>query len=585
MAGKHVREVLGDAAWNKLRPYMETAISGRQVSFEEEIRYKDAGTRWINATYMPHFNAYGNVEGFAVLVNDVTKRNRAGERLREQAELLELAHDAIIVRDLDSRIQYWNTGALQTYGWTAEVAMGQVTHTLLQTEFPQPLKDIDAELIETGRWQGELKHFRADGQQIFVSSRWALLRDPQSKPLRILEINRDITLWKRLEAELRESEEALKFADRRKDEFLATLAHELRNPLAPIRNGLEIMRLAGNNAVAMEQARDIMERQLEQMVRLIDDLFDLSRISRGKIGLKKEIVDLGAVMRSAIEASRPFIEQFGHGLSVNGSREPIFVHGDLTRLAQVFANLLNNAAKYTEPGGNIELTIERHGGEVAVRVKDNGIGIPSGMLSQVFDMFAQVDKSLERAHGGLGIGLNITKKLVEMHGGTVHAHSKGEGMGSEFIVRLPVVVSGAGETAEARVPYRENYSSRRRRVIIADDNKDSASSMAMMLEIVGNEVRTACDGLEAIELAREFRPDIMILDIGMPKLNGYETCRRIRQEPWGENIIIVALSGWGQDEMKRRSEAAGFTDHLVKPVDPGTLEKLLDGRKAPDFLE
>lgn len=366
----------------------------------------------------------------------------------------------------------------------------------------------------------------------------------------------------------------LKENDRRKDEFLATLAHELRNPLAPIRNGLQIMRIAGDNRDAIEQARETMERQLQQMVRLIDDLLDLSRITRGKIELRKERGDLATVVQNAIETSRPLIEQSGHTLTVNFPSESVFVDADATRLAQVFANLLNNAAKYTEKGGRIGLTVERQGGEVVVRVKDTGVGIPAHQISRVFEMFSQVDRSLEKSQGGLGIGLSIVKRLVEMHGGTVEAQSEGHGFGSEFIVRLPVLISSDRESYSSKYEEQANASAQRR-IVVADDNEDSAFTMAMMLKLMGNEVRTASDGVEAIEVAEAFRPELILLDIGMPRLNGYDACRRIREQSWGKDVVMIALTGWGQDEDKRQSREAGFDHHLVKPVEPEALEKLL----------
>jgi signal transduction histidine kinase len=374
----------------------------------------------------------------------------------------------------------------------------------------------------------------------------------------------------------REIADALKEADRRKDEFLATLAHELRNPLAPIRNGLQILRLAGDNREVAERARGMMERQLQQMIRLIDDLLDLSRVSRGKIDLRKERIALAAAVQSAVETSQPEIEQAGHRLHVHLPSEPVWVEADVTRLAQVIANLLNNAAKYTERGGRIDLHVERRGSEAVIRVQDNGVGIPASLLPQVFEMFTQVNRSLERSQSGLGIGLSLVKRIVEMHYGTVEARSAGHGHGSEFIVRLPALLPPAA-VRDAPPPQDDAQSSPRgrRRILVADDNEDAAASLAMMLEILGNEVRTAQDGREAVDTAAAFRPDMIFLDIGMPRLNGYDACRQIRRQPWGESLFLIALTGWGQDEDKRRSEAAGFDRHLVKPVEPAALQELL----------
>jgi signal transduction histidine kinase len=374
----------------------------------------------------------------------------------------------------------------------------------------------------------------------------------------------------------RESDQALKDADRRKDEFLATLAHELRNPLAPLRNGLQIMQFAHGDQVAVEKARAMMERQLGQLVHLVDDLLDVSRISRGKIALRTERVELSRVVHHAVETSRPLIDDTGHDLLINLSPDVIFVDADVTRLAQVISNLLNNAAKYTERGGRITLTVDRQRNDAVVSVRDTGVGIPSHMLPRVFDIFTQVDRSLERSQGGLGIGLSLVKGLVEMHGGAVEARSDGHGMGSEFVVRLPMVLSVAGQELAEEVRDRSSLNARRR-ILVVDDNRDAAMSLAMMLKLMGNETRTAHDGLEAIDVAATLRPDVVMLDIGMPKLNGYDTAQRIRQQPWGQDLVLVALTGWGQDDDKRRSLEAGFNFHMVKPVDPAALETLLAG--------
>jgi signal transduction histidine kinase len=380
---------------------------------------------------------------------------------------------------------------------------------------------------------------------------------------------KDITLRKRAEQELKD-------ADRRKDEFLATLAHELRNPLAPIRNGLEIMKLAAGDAAAVEQARAMMERQIGQMAHLIDDLMDLSRISRGKIVLQKTRLRLGDALQDAVDTARPHIVERGHELVIAVPPEPILVDADRTRLSQIFGNLLNNAAKYTERGGRIRVAVERHDHDVTVTVADNGVGIPAPMLPKVFDIFTQVDRSLEKSQGGLGIGLSIVKRLVEMHGGTVAAESDGHEQGSSFTVRLPVVAAVAPSVDHPEGSGKP-ASSHRRRILVADDNRDAARSLTLLLRILGNDTQTAHDGLEALEIGATYLPDVVLLDIGMPNLNGLDTCRRMRQEPWGKNIVIVACTGWGQDDDRRKTQDAGFDTHMVKPVDPAALEKLLAG--------
>jgi PAS domain S-box-containing protein len=374
----------------------------------------------------------------------------------------------------------------------------------------------------------------------------------------------------------KQAEEALRVADRRKDEFLATLAHELRNPLAPVRNGLEIMRLATSNPAAIERARAMMERQIQQMTRLIEDLLDLSRISRGKIELRKQRLDVTAAIQHALETSRPLIEHAGHRLRVELPSTPIWAEADLTRLEQIFANLLNNAAKYTEPGGQITVILAPSAhGTAEIRVRDTGIGIPPDQLEQVFEMFSQVSRSQHRSGGGLGIGLNIVKQLVEMHGGSVHAESAGLDHGSEFVVELPLLTEVQDPSAAPGTASRA--ASGHHRVLVTDDNVDAADSMAMMLEIMGHEVEVAHDGLQALAAAPSFRPNVFLLDIGMPNLNGYDTCRRLREQPGGDRLHVIALTGWGQEEDKRRSREAGFDYHLVKPVEPAALQELLAG--------
>ena len=371
------------------------------------------------------------------------------------------------------------------------------------------------------------------------------------------------------------AEEMLKEADRRKDEFLATLAHELRNPLAPLRNALELMRRGDGDAMLIEQARSIMERQVSQLVRLVDDLLDISRITKGKLQLRKERVELADVLNAAIETARPRIEASAHELTVTMPAQPVHVEADLTRLAQVFSNLLNNAAKYTEKGGHIWLTADRRGDEAVVSVRDTGMGIPAEHLPHIFAMFSQVTSALERSQGGLGIGLSLVKGLVELHGGTIKARSAGPAKGSQFTVHLPIVDVAVQALEKPRVDAEKARSDCKCRILVVDDLRDAADSLAMMLRMMGHDTRTAYDGLEAVQTAAEFQPNIVLLDIGLPKMNGYEAARRIRNEPWGGKVALVALTGWGQEADKRRSLEAGFDHHLTKPMDPAVLEKLL----------
>lgn len=371
----------------------------------------------------------------------------------------------------------------------------------------------------------------------------------------------------RLYGELREQ-------DRRKDEFLAVLAHELRNPLAPLRSGLEVLRRAGGDAKIAAETREVMDRQMSHMVRLVDDLLDISRITRNKMELRRSNVLLADAVNSAIEISRPMIQEAEHELIVSLPSDPIYLDADLTRLAQVFGNLLTNSAKYTERRGRISVSAVRTSDQVTVTVQDNGIGIPAYALSGIFDMFSQVDRSLEKSSGGMGIGLALVKGLVEMHGGTVEASSPGRGLGSTFTVRLPALFDEK-ETRLA-IPSESSPELRglTRRILVVDDNRDAAATLAMILKLSNNDVRVANDGVEAIEIAESFRPQVILMDIGMPRLNGYEATRRIREQPWGDSIIIIALTGWGQEVDKKLSREAGCDGHLVKPVKPSDLERL-----------
>jgi len=500
---------------------------------------------------------------------EVTERMRAEEMRARLAAIVESSHDAIVSKTLDGVIRSWNAEAERLFGHTAEEAIGQSILLII----PPERQDEEREIMERLRRGERVEHFETvrltkDGRRIDLSLTISPIRNAAGRVIGASKVARDITDRKR-------TDEALREADRRKDEFLALLAHELRNPLAPLRNGLEIIRLAGTDANAVSRARAMMERQLAHMVRLVDDLLDVSRISRNKIELRRARILLSDVLSSAVETARPAIEAAEHELSLALPPTPIHLDADLTRLAQVFSNLLNNSAKYTPRGGRIRLTAERRGDQVAVSVTDTGIGIPADALPHIFEMFSQVDRSIERATGGLGIGLALVKGLVEMHGGTVTAESAGPGKGSTFTVRLPVLEESL-DPGFPETPEREADAGRpKRRILVAEDNRDTASSMAMILKLAGNEVHAVHDGAEAVAAAERFRPEVILMDVGMPRLNGYEATRRIREQPWGRDIVIVALTGWGQPSDKSRSQEAGCDAHLVKPVKMSELEDLL----------
>ncbi len=372
--------------------------------------------------------------------------------------------------------------------------------------------------------------------------------------------------------ERRLAEEALKEAGRQKDAFLAMLAHELRNPLAPIRNAVEVLSRLEIDEPKLDWVRAVIDRQVGQLTRLVDDLLDVSRISRGQISLQKELLELTTIIERGLETSRPVIEARRHHLSVALPPEPVWLEGDLTRLAQALGNLLNNAAKYTEEGGKIGLVAEQAEGQVVLRVRDTGIGIPSEHLPYVFDLFTQGDRALDRAQGGLGIGLALVQKLVELHGGQVEAASPGLGQGSEFTLRLPARTGSPAPLAASAEPAAR---AARLRILVVDDNTDSAESMAMLLGLQGHETRTALDGPAALEAAQVFWPKLILLDIGLPGMDGYEVARRLRTQPHMDKTVLVAMTGYGHEQDRLQAKAAGFNHHLVKPVDPEALQRIL----------
>lgn len=496
-------------------------------------------------------------------------RRHAG-KLEEQARALSLAH--LIFHDLDGRITSWNAGAQRIYGWTREQAEGRTIYDLLHTTAAKPVSEIVEELSRTGQWTGELTHSRRDGCQLIVASHWILYHDEaESRPV-VAQVNNDVTDARRAEAALRQ-------ADRHKDEFLATLAHELRNPLAPIRTGLEVLQQSTDMPDQGAPPREIyamLERQVGHLVRLIDDLLDVSRVNTGKIALSLERIDLADVIGDAVEATSPQIQSARHELRVELPDETLPLDADRTRIAQVLVNLLTNAAKFTDAGGQLTLSARRDGTDVELRVRDNGIGIPPEMLPHVFGLFTQVDNSAHRSHDGLGIGLNLVKTLVEMHCGTVEAHSAGPGMGSEFVVRLPM--------ATLRAPLRDAPAPNAdaglrpvppRRILVVDDSRDSARSLATLLEMKGHQCQTAFDGPAALEAAAEFDPEVVVLDIGMPGMSGYEVARRIRATSDFRGAKLIAVTGWGQAEDRRRVKESGFDHHLVKPIALHALTDLL----------
>ena len=459
-------------------------------------------------------------------------------------------------------------GELRSGGWR------QVLHPdECETGIQQFLHAIRNHLPLNGR----MRLRRADGVYRWIESSAVPLLDEQAESSLsfrgLMGVSMDIS-------DLVGAEQALREADQRKDEFLATLAHELRNPLAPIRNAVQILRTQNGADSASRKLQDIIDRQIGQMARIVDDLLDVSRISRGKLELRKGRVTLQQVVQGAVETSRPLIDQSYHQLEVVLPAKPLVLDADLTRLSQVFANLLNNAAKFTEAGGRIKLVAEERGAEVAVSVIDSGVGIPVQQMANLFDLFSQGESARRLSGGGLGIGLSLVKQLVELHQGHVTAKSDGPGHGSEFTVHLPLDHDQSLPSVPGVVPPGKRSAATRLRILVVDDSEDAALTLATLLELAGYELYVAHDGEQALAVADACRPDVVLLDIGLPKLSGNEVCRRFRQQEWGQHMTVIALTGWGQEQDRRRTAESGFNHHLVKPTDPAALLTLLDGIAA-----
>ncbi len=576
--GKPINLIIPPERWEEEREILAKLRRGERVEHFETVRVAKGGRRLdISLSISPIRNLSGQVVAASKVARDVTARKWAEEALARVTEesrrrkrlyeaILAATPDFVYVFSLDHRVLYANDALVAM--WGVRDAVGK---TFLEVGYEpwhaeMHCREIDEVRATKKPIRGEVSFTGTNGRRIYDYIFVPVL-GPDGEVEAVAGTTRDVTERKAMEEDLRE-------ADRKKDDFIALLAHELRNPLAPIRNGLQVIRLADERE-ARAEARAMMERQLSHMVRLIDDLLDVSRINRNKMELRRSRVQLADALNSAVETARPLIEDAGHELTVSLPWRPVALDADLTRLAQVFSNLLINSAKYTPPGGRIWLTAERKGDEAVVSVRDTGIGIPPDALGNIFDMFSQVDRSIERTTGGLGIGLALVRGLVEMHGGTVEAHSVGQDKGSTFTVRLPALHDGAEAGEEGPAGEGARGASARRRILVVDDSRDSAASMAMMLRLIGYEVRTANDGAEAVVEAEQFRPGAVLMDVGMPRLNGYDATRLIRERPWGKGMVVIALTGWGQEADRAKSSEAGCDGHLVKPVHLPDLEKLL----------
>lgn len=543
---------------------------------------KDGGGRPIDDSAAPIFDADGKIRGAVLVFRDVTEHRRAERTLLEAKayaeSIVDTVREPLLVLGRDLRISSASRAFYRTFGLKPEDVQGRSFFELDDCRWE--IQDL-RERLEAVLSQGSsFEDFEVDcflpevGHRSMRLSASGVDRDGGRTELILVAIE-DVTRQKQSERTLQEQAAALKEVDARKDEFLATLAHELRNPLAPIRNSLFIMQLTGDDREALEASRAVIDRQVLQLVRLVDDLLDISRINRDRLELKREIVDLAAVLESSVETARPQAASRGIEFQISLSPTPIRLDADPVRLAQVFSNILNNASKYTERGGHVRLTSERIGGEAVVTVRDDGMGIPTEMLPRIFEMFTQVDHSLDRSQGGLGIGLALVRRLVDMHAGRVEVHSDGLGCGSEFVVRLPVAVDEEPAAPAPDFPAENSAGPVRKRILVVDDNQDSADSLARMLVVLGNDVLTAYHGAEAVEIADESRPDLAFIDISLPDLSGYEVARQIRSRPWGKGTVLVALTGWDKEDARRRSTEAGFDHHLVKPAELDPLSNIL----------
>jgi PAS domain S-box-containing protein len=716
VVGRSIPEVVGDAAYRSVAPFIERALAGETVEFEVEIAYRGQAPKWMHMTYSPTFDAQAVPDGWIAVVTDISNRKATEEALSRRAAELQVIYDTapvgiVVAQDPGCRVITANRFMAEMLGTpfgenvsmsrvdaerlpyvvykdgapvaaeqlpmqraaalgievreeildvvlvdgkrvtqlvnaapvrdesgavTGAVGIGADITTLRAAEealraseqrfarFMQHLpglawiKDLEGRYVYVndaaeaafrvlrkelyGKTDFDVfppetaAQFRANDQRAIVSgagiqavevleqadgiahcSLVSKFPIPGREGVPALIGGMAIDITERLQAEeaLRESERTLKEADRRKDEFLATLAHELRNPLAPIASAVELLRLLVSPHSEAQAVREIIERQLQHLTRLVDDLLDVSRVSRGKITLHVRRIDLASVIAQAVETSRPLFEAAGHDLAVSLPGEPLKIDGDLTRLAQVIANLLNNAAKFTIGPGRIALEATREGDVARIAVRDTGIGIPGELLTGIFELFAQVETGVDRAHGGLGIGLTLVKNIVELHGGRVEATSDGPGRGSLFVVRLPLAATSTPSDPADGPARGDDRAAFRGRILVVDDNVDSAKTLARLLEHVGNEVKTAHDGRNALEAAAAFRPSIMFVDLGMPGMSGFEVARRIRNRPDLAETCLVALTGWGQPEDRARTRQAGFNHHLVKPVDFQVLKSLL----------
>jgi PAS domain S-box-containing protein len=606
--GHHISIIIPADRLAEEQTIMSKLLAGERIEHFETIRQRSDGRKIVvSLTISPVKDEAGRIVAASKIARDISARLQAAERERAllaeaaatNAKFRALFEQATLfagILDLQGTVVEANRLSWEGCGYSRDQVIGM---RFWEGPWWAPSSDISSRVRHATEQallgqsaRAELPYFLASGEQRMVDVFIQPIRDEAGNVVLLAPSGIDITDRKRAEEAQRETEARLRaLADnmsrltvelenvnRRKDEFLATLSHELRTPLAAIRNAQAVLNGAHRDPAIAERALGTMNRQIAQMTRLLDDLLDVSRITHDSLQLRLARVELATVLNHALEACRPLYEHSGLSLRVEMPDAPVYVLADAARLAQVFGNLLTNAAKYTPPNGHVSVTTEREGDQVAVVVTDTGVGIPPDMLSRVFELFTQVDGQFERAQGGLGIGLSLVKRLVEMHGGTVTAHSDGRGTGSRFVVRLPVL---PGVAVERKTPDSTmNDTTVSRHVLVVDDEPDSAVTLAMLLQLRGHRADVAQDGAEALDRAETLRPDVILLDLGLPGMDGYEVCRRLREQPWARTMFIVALTGWGQEEDRRRTREAGFDLHLVKPVDPDELMRVLASRSS-----
>ncbi len=581
---------VGNGQWDilELRTLLEEILPQHTEVHDFEVvhEFEHIGKKTMLLNARRLIQATDQAPLILLAIEDITERKRLEDELHQvaaeihayTASIVATVREPLLVLDADLRVQSASRSFYENFRVTPEGTENRLLYDLGNRQWDIPaLRRLLEEVLPQENQVNDfaVEHeFEHIGKKTMLLNARRLIRATDQTPLILLAIE-DITERRRLEDELRQIAAEMSEAARRKNEFLALLAHELRNPLAPIRSAVQLMQLT-NDPESIRTATGIVERQVDQMVRLVDDLLDVSRISRGKIELRKERIDLASIVNQAVEDTRSLVTSMGHDLMVTIPAEPVFLHADRSRLIQVLGNLLNNACKFTDMGGRISLAVDVRDGAAVISVRDNGIGITAVQLPSIFEMFMQADTSMERSVSGLGIGLALVKNMVEMHGGTVEVHSDGLGHGSSFTVRMTIMET-ASIALPPSLPESGTALATAQRILVVDDNVDAAMMLERLLQLNGKQTRIAHSGLEALELAERFRPHLILLDIGLPKLNGYEVCRRIRQQPWGKDMVVIALTGWGQEEDRKRSREAGFNAHFVKPLERAALMRVLGG--------